>query len=765
MRVALAIPTRTWRSGRLRRRRRGWVILGWLGLVAAAFGGTTGYFVRLDMPDLRALEDFAPPEMTRILARDGSEIASHAAERRLSLGAGEIPDSFRRALIASEDSRFEEHTGIDPIGGMRALASVIRHGRFTQGASTLTMQLAGNLFLDRSQRTLRRKLQEALLAMEIERRFSKQEILRMYANQVYFGHGVYGLEAAARHYFGKPARSLALPEAAMLVGLLPRPTHYSPFRDPALAVRRRNHVLERMVAEGHLTADEATRLAAEPMVLAPRRSTKPRLAPYFNEAVRRSLHEEYGSGALYRGGMVVETTLDPRLQRIAERAVDSGIRRLERRGQGGAEVQAALVAIDPVRGEVLALVGGRDFSRSEFDRATQARRQTGSLFKPFVYAAALERGWTLADTLLDEPTVFLDRSNPVPYQPENFDRRYHGTLTLRAALERSVNIVTVKLLQRIGCEPVIDMARRLGVRGRLRPYPSLALGVFELTLLEMTSAYGAFANRGLLIEPHWIERVLDSGGRTIHRARPRVTEAVSPQVAYLMNRALSGVIRNGTGRAVGAVLGHALAGKTGTTDDYTDAWFVGYSPTLVAGVWVGLDEPRSLGEDETGARAALPIWVEFMKHALDGVPDLPFPVPPDITAVPIDPRTGRRWNGPAGCHADFVEVFVRGTEPTRFCSRGEHRRLSLPYPLQRYALDPDGSLLVPRGELTRLLAQEQDVLLGDRSGGLVAPRGEGAFLQPVVKLPEPAEASGEGRRGTTSWIGTDGRRARIVRFD
>jgi penicillin-binding protein 1A len=859
MRIAIAFPTR--RPGRPR---TAWAALGWLTLLACIFGATSGYFVRVDMPNLRGLEDYAPPEMTRILARDGSQIASFAAEKRILLDDDDIPASFRQALIASEDSRFADHAGIDPMGGMRALWSGVRHLRFTQGASTLTMQLAGNLFLDRSERTIRRKVQEAFLAMEIERQFSKQEILRMYCNQVFFGHGIYGLEAAARYYFGKPARVLTTGESATLVGLLPRPSSYSPFRNRKRAVERRNLVLRRMVIEGYLTASEADRLAAEPIVLARERSTR-QLAPYFTEGVRRWLHQTYGSSSLYRGGLVVRTTLDRRLQEIADEAVETGLRRLDKRqgwrrdavrrvppnedprewvspawsegiaaGQvtdgvvldvdaesatirigestgiltkgairwtgerrpdrllrtgdvirvrvqdlrdkGGVRlaleqepgVEAALIAIDPTTGEVLAMVGGFDYARSEYDRATQARRQTGSLFKPFVYAAALARGWTLADTLVDEPTVFLDPRKPVPYQPENFSRRYYETVTVRTALEKSANIASVKLLERIGYDPVIDTARGLGVRSRLRPYPSLALGAFELTLLEVTSAYGAFANQGLLMEPHWIEDMSDRAGRTIHRARPGVKEAVSPQVAYLMNRALSGVIRHGTGQTAGQVLAHTLAGKTGTTDDYTDAWFVGYSPRLVVGVWVGYDEPRSLGDNETGGRAALPIWIEFMRRALTGVPDEPFPVPTGITTVPIDPRTGKRPSFAAGCGDYIVEAFIEGTEPSDLCSRGLHQKLMMPYPFQHYRLDEDGSLAIPRNELEHLLEQEQDVLLDQQSGALLAFSREGTAWLPVTELPDndawDARLPDELCEETMNWVGTDGRSAHVVWF-
>jgi len=700
-------------GGRLR-------ILAALLLIAALFGATTGYFVRRDMPSLRNLEEYAPPEMTRVLSRDGSSLATYGAEKRILLDLDEIPASFREALIASEDSRFDEHAGIDFVGGLRALWTDLRRGRMAQGASTLTMQVAGNLFLDRRDRTIRRKLQEAFLALEIERRFSKEEILRTYSNHMHFGHGLYGVEAAAHYYFGKPARRLSTGESATLVGLLPRPAAYSPFRDIERATERRDLVIRRMVQEGYLEPAEADRIVKQPIVVK-RDETGDAFAAYFTEAVRRRLQRRHGSDELYRGGLLVTTTLEPRLQSIAERSVETGLRALTRReaarrsrsqlaAEQEAEVQGALIAIEPSTGEILALVGGSDFSRSQYDRATQAKRQPGSLFKPFVYAAALTEGWTLADTLMDEPTVFLGDHGAVPYQPENFSRKYYGTITLRTALEKSVNIATVKLLERVGYDAVIDTTRRLGVRSRLRPYPSLALGTFELTLLEVTSAYGAFANQGMLMAPHLIKEVADGKGRVVERAKPEVSETVSPQVAYLMNHVLSGVVRNGTGRSAGGALQRTLAGKTGTTDDNTDAWFVGYSRDLVVGVWVGYDEPRGLGDRETGARAALPIWTEFMRDALADTPDEAFPVPSGITTATVDRQSGCRPLEWSSAVSRVAEAFIAGTEPTGTCSAmGRHR------------------LLLPRDELDALPSS--------------------------VEL---LEAPG--------WTGTDGRPARVVRF-
>lgn len=624
------------------RTRLGWVALA--GIVAALFGGLAGYFTREDLPDLARLEDYSPAQMTRVIASDGTSLASFATERRIVIGEPQIPETFRMALIASEDSRFADHPGIDLRGAVRAAVAILRDRRVSQGASTLTMQVAGNLYLDRSDRGLKRKLQEVFLALEIERMFSKQEILTIYTNQVHFGHGIYGLEAAARYYFDKRARDLTTGESAMLVGLLPRPAGYSPYRDPETAKKRRSLVLGRMVDEGFLSPAERERIEREPLgVVDDRRDTE---APYLEEGVRRWLQGRFGDRALYRGGLTVETTLDPDLQHAANRAVANGIDAYEKRR--GKRPQAALVALDPRSGEVRALVGGSDFTKSEFDRATQAKRQPGSLFKPFVLAAALEEGRTLADRIVDEPTQFVDPVTGDVYEPQNFGLEHYGDITLRRMVEKSINVPAVKLLESIGAERVIETSRRLGIESRLLPYPSLALGAFELTLLEITSAYGAFANGGLLVEPHTVRSVRDATGQEVYRAEPDIRESLSPQIAYLMNRALAGVVNEGTARKASHLGPSSLAGKTGTTDDYTDAWFAGYTPDLVVGVWVGFDDPSPLGEGETGARAALPIWVEFMEAFLDGHERLVFERPDGIVT---------RWVG------DRREWFLEGTEP------------------------------------------------------------------------------------------------------
>jgi penicillin-binding protein 1A len=829
--------------------------------LAALTGASLGYFMRFNLPDVRALEDYRPPVMTRVEAGDGSLLDVFAEQRRILIPFEDIPPVFRNALLASEDSSFFRHTGIDFKGILRAAWRDLRSLRLAQGASTLTQQLARNLFLH-PEKTFRRKLQEALLALEIERQYTKEEILRFYCNQVYMGHGRYGLEAASRFYFGIPARELSQAQAATLAGLLQRPEALSPKRHPERATERRDYVLGRMVEIGLLEPDEARSASELPLDLA-RRDGHDDLAPYFVEQVRRWLQHRYGSSSLYTGGLSVRTTVDPELQRMANDAVELGLRELDKRqgwrgvtqrvgddedlptwespgweiepslgavydgvvvevsddsarvrvgsrvgvlgaeqvawtgkkrpaslfdvgdivqvrllalGEDGAAelaleqqpvVEGAMVVIEPSTGAVRALVGGLEFERSEFDRAIQASRQTGSAFKPFVYTAALASGWTAADIVLDEPTVFLDPANPERYQPENYKNTYYGTITLRTALEKSANISTVKLLDRVGYEPIIRTARRLGITTPLQPYPSLALGSFETRLIELTAAYGAFANQGVLVEPNLVEEVREPVQGTIERFEPKVSDAVSPQIAFLMNRLLAGVITDGTGRAA-ASLKLNLAGKTGTTDENTDAWFIGYGPDLAVGVWVGFDEPRSLGRRETGAMAALPIWRAFMEQAFDGVTPRPFPVPPGIRMVSIDRRTGLRADPRSYCQPVISEAFIAGTEPTAFCSVYEHQRLRLPHSFQRFPLSERGELLLPAGELARLLAAEPHARLLDRARRLELRRPEELVSIPIRIVDDGALPRRDARLDafdTATWVGTDGREARVVWID
>jgi penicillin-binding protein 1A len=638
--------------------------------VALAAGASLGYFYGRDVADIRALEEHSPPVMSSILAADGTLLATLAEQLRISIDREDIPQHFIEALLATEDSRFYSHTGIDGAGVLRAAWADLRTRRLSQGASTLSMQLARLLFLDR-EKSFSRKFREVMLAMEIERNFSKDEILTLYCNQVYMGHGRYGLEAAARFYFGKSAASLDLADAALLAGIIQRPEALSPLRHPVRASERRNHVLSRMVEEGYLDADEAAEAGRAPLALV--RMSEPRgAAPWFVEEVRRWLKERFGDDDIYTKGLEIRTTLDPRLQDIANRAVNRGLRRLS--PEQGPQLEAALVAIDPASGEIRAMVGGFDFDRSKWNRATQARRQAGSAFKPFVYAAALASGWSLADRLVDEPTAFPRHAGGEPYRPKNYDLVYHGEITLRTALEKSANIATVKLLREVGYSSTIDLARRLGIKSPLLPYPSMALGAFEVSLLELTGAYATFANDGIHVEPHFIREVRNADGSGASLAEPEIVDALTPQIAYLINYSLEGVVTDGTGRAA-AALGRHLAGKTGTTDNNADAWFIGYSPELAVGVWVGYDDNRSIGDRGTGALAALPIWIGFMEEAHAGRPAMEFDRPEEVVHVTIDRNTGLRADPAGGCSSTMPEAFIPGTEPTTYCSQAEHRRI------------------------------------------------------------------------------------------
>jgi penicillin-binding protein 1A len=835
--------------------------LGILVALAAVAGFSVGYYLRLDLPDVDTLEDYSPPVMTRVLAEDGSLLDTFFEQRRILIESRDIPEVFVRALVAVEDSSFFDHAGVDYSGVLRAAWRDVATLRPAQGASTLTQQLARNLFLH-PDKTFRRKFQELLLALEIERRYTKQEILRFYCNQVYMGHGRYGLEAASRFYFDKPARELDLAEAALLAGVIQRPEALSPFKDRDRATRRRDYVLARMVREGLISEAEAARARRVPVPPRPPHSER-RLAPYFVEEVRRWLKARFGDASLYRAGLEVRTTVDPRLQAIANEAVEEGLSELDRRqgwrgvgrrvpeGQdprtweaeawrdgialgevtdgvvvaggpgpitvrvgartgtlGSAElawtarggrlarlrpgdilrvrplslqpggtaelsleqepaVEAALVAIEPGTGAIRALVGGFDYERSEFDRAIQARRQTGSAFKPFVYATALAQRFTPADVLIDQPTVFIDPQQAVPYAPKNFGDRYDGAVTLRRALEKSANVATVGLLREVGTQAVIDTARRLGITSELRPYPSLALGAFEVSLLELTSAYGTFANQGVRVEPHGVEEVRDRHGAVVFVAEPEVRDALSPQIAYLMNRLLEGVITDGTGHAA-ASLGKPLAGKTGTTDDYTDAWFIGYSPQLAVGVWVGFDTKRTLGDRETGAGAALPIWRRFMERALEDAPAVEFETPPGISYALIDRETGLRASPAAGCQDLLREAFVAGSEPTAYCTRAHHLRLRLPHTFHSYALTDQGEISMPEAELAGLLSDEPGVAITDRRSRLVYTGPDAVVSLPLRVVPgggaDTLPQRIRDRLPEELGAGRDGRRPRIVVF-
>ncbi len=661
------------RSGRRRWLRRLALLAGLAILLVGLSGAAAGLWAftilrRSPLPSITDLEKIEPLQGAKFFDENDERIHHELpGERRLEVRLTEIPRDLRDAVIATEDRRFYSHFGVDPIGIARALYQNYRRGRMAEGGSTITQQLTKVLFLT-PDKSIERKLKEAVLALEIERRYSKDRILEMYLNQVYFGHGAYGVEAAARTYFGKSVSELSRREAALIAGLPRAPSAYSPFDHPDAARRRRDLVLTRMVEFGVLSRAEAKRATSSDLGLLPperRRNT----GQHFLEYVQRALEARFGEDMVFKGGLHVHTTLNPAMQLQAEQSLREGLKAIEsRRGaSGGGRPEGAVLTIEPQTGYIRAMVGGYDFFRSEFNRAVQARRQPGSAFKPFVYIAALEAGFTPATFVEDAPVTYPVGRNGRPWKPDNYDRRFRGLTTLQEAVEESVNVVTVKLQERIGVARTIQVARRLGITSPLNTDLTLALGSSDLTLLELTSAYGTLANQGVWMEPTPTRHVIDNQGRLLYEHAPQGKEALSPEIAYLITHMLRGVVERGTGQAARA-LDRPVAAKTGTTNDYSNAWFIGFTPRIVTGVWVGYDRPRSLGKDETGSRAAVPIWTSYMAKVLTQTPKEEFPVPDRVTVVLVD-------EDPSGeCLRPVPMAFVAGTEPSVTCAGPGHRR-------------------------------------------------------------------------------------------
>jgi penicillin-binding protein 1A len=623
-----------------------------------------------DLPSVKALEEYTPSLGSKVYADDDELLTEFQAERRIFVPLRDIPKNIRNAVIAIEDHRFYTHFGVDIPGIARAAYANFRHGRIVQGGSTITQQLAKMLFLTPDRR-FERKVKEALLALELEKRYSKDRLFEIYLNQIYLGHGAYGVEAASRTYFGLSVNELSLAQAALLAALPRAPGNYSPFEHPDLAKRRRTVVLARMVEEGYIGEGDAKKANAAPLgLVAPeRRRTS---GQYYLEYLQQTLEGKFGSDMLYKGGLSVYTTLNPVLQRTAEQALREGLQALGARqatrvaGKGvaapGQAPEGAAVVIEPQTGYVKALVGGSDFSRSEFNRAVHARRQPGSAFKPFVYLAALENGWTPARTQEDTPLTYTFGGRT--WSPENYDGKFRGLVTLQQALEESINVPTVRLAEAVTIQKVIDAAKRLGIQSPMPANLALALGAADVTLLELTTAYAAIANQGVRMEPIMVRYVTDAQGRLVEENIPQGREATTPAVAYVLSQMMRGVIERGT--AVSArPLGRPIAGKTGTTNDFANAWFVGYTPSLAAGVWVGHDRVRTLGHEETGARAALPIWIALMREALRDRPVEDFPIPDNVVMARVDMTTGYLAN--PTCPKPVVMAFVAGTEPSGFC--------------------------------------------------------------------------------------------------
>jgi penicillin-binding protein 1A len=641
------------------------VLVSGLGVAASAVWVLT--ILPGSLPSVTQLETFDASEGTKVYDDNDELITEFHVERRIFVPLAQIPKTLRDAIIATEDARFYSHHGVDPTGIARAVYQNFRRGRIVEGGSTITQQLAKVLFLT-PDKSLERKLKEAVLALELERRYSKDRILEMYLNQIYFGHGAFGVEAAARTFYGKGVSELSLPECTLLAGLPKAPTTYSPFEHPEAAKRRRATVLSRMVDVGAIASPLAKKTADSPLDLIPperRRTT----GQYYLEYVQQQLEAQYGADLVFKGGLQVYTTLSPVMQVKAERALREGLKALEsRRGAAAKDGTAppperpegALLTIEPQTGYIKAMVGGYDFFKSEFNRAVQARRQPGSAFKAFVYLAALESGQTPASVVDDSPVEFPAGRNGKAWKPDNYDRKFRGPITYQQALEESVNVAAVKVLEKNGVRRTVDLARRLGVESPLGENLSIALGTSDLTLLEITSAYGALANQGSWVRPSAIRYVLDSQRKLLEENTPQAKQVVSPELAYVMTSMLRGTIERGTGAAARA-LGRPAAAKTGTTNDYSNAWFIGYTPQLATGVWVGYDRPRSLGKDETGSRVAVPIWTAFMQEALAGTPPEDFPIPERVVLVPVD------MNPSGGCVRPVTMAFVAGTEPKEVC--------------------------------------------------------------------------------------------------
>jgi penicillin-binding protein 1A len=647
------------------------VLVAGAALVSGLSGGLL-FALMHDLPQIRGLEDFRPAAVTRIYSSDKKLLAERFIEKRQPVPLRVVPGYLKDAILATEDAKFYDHPGVDLKGIARAMIRNIEAGEYAEGASTITQQLAKTLFLT-SKKTLIRKLKEAFLAFQIERRYTKDEILELYLNQVYFGSGAYGVEAAAQTFFGKRVPSLTLAECALIAGLPRSPSRYSPLVNPSLALKRRAVVLQQMARKGLITEEELRVASTSPLHLTPKkeRSTK---APYFVDSVVSLLEEELGQEAIYLKGLTVYTTLDYAMQKAAEEAIAHGLDGLSARMQGGTPTQdglpeAALVCLDAKRGAILAMVGGRHYEESPFNRVTMARRQPGSAFKPLVYALALEKGFTQADILWDGPVVFKGAREGEDWMPENFSKEFMGEITLRRALALSQNIPAVRLLNKLGPTRAVEFAYNMGISSPLDPNLPLVLGASEVTLLELTAAYAVFANGGIWTRPAGVLEVLERE-RCVWRLKPQLRPVISPETAAVMTDMLEAVVLEGTGQAAKR-LGRPLAGKTGSTDSHEDALFVGFSPTIVTGVWVGLDHHGTLGDGETGAKAALPIWMDFMEEVLRGRPDEDFKLPEGVVSVTMDAESGLL--AAEDCPYAVAAVFKNGTQPKQYCKHGAPR--------------------------------------------------------------------------------------------
>ncbi len=744
-------------------------------LAVLIVGGYAFYRVTRNLPQISSLSDYQPSIVTTIYADDSTPIAEYYLERRIVVPLEQIPQTLINAFVAAEDSRFFEHEGIDFFGILRALWKNIRAGGIVQGGSTITQQVTKSLLLT-PERSLTRKLREAILAYRIEKYLSKEEILFLYLNQIYLGYGAYGVEAAAQNYFGKSLQQLNLAECALLAGLPQAPSRYSPHSHPQRAKERQVYVLNQMVADGYISADQAAEALAYTLDIKDKKDWNIGGVPYYAEHIRRYLEEKYGQEVLYRQGLKIYTAVNIGFQKAAQQAVIEGLHDLDKRQgyrgplghlaseqiepffqelkessktnglkQGDVtkgvvtrvlgkekrvmvrlsdglgilplekmewarkpdpeiaynvvkvrnpakvlaigdivlvrllepdnktgdwllaleqepEVQGALLCMENTTGYIKAMVGGLDFNSSQFNRAIQSRRQPGSSFKPITYAAALDKGYTPATIIIDSPIIYSDEQMDWKWKPKNYKERFYGPTLFRTALIFSRNVVTIKILRDIGVDYVIDYARRLGITSPLSRDLSLALGSSGVSLLELTNSYSVFANQGELVRPIFITKIVDRHGNVLEEYKPQRERVLDKDTAYLMTHLLQEVVKFGTGWRARAIKG-PTAGKTGTTNNLQDAWYIGFTPSYVTGVWVGFDGDRTLGKYETGSRAASPIWVAFTKQILEEKPIRVFTVPENVVFAKIDARTGLLAK-PGDANAIF-EAFKEGTAPTK----------------------------------------------------------------------------------------------------
>jgi len=759
-------------------------------LVSVLLGIPAGFIFAhaVRVPLVKSLEDYQPAIITRIYDRNGVAFADYAIQKRIVVTKKDISPWLVDAIVATEDADFYHHGGINPKAIIRAALKDLIAGKKVEGASTLTQQLAKQVFLT-PEKSFRRKVNEAFLAVDIEKNFTKDQIFELYANQVYLGHGAYGVEQASRLYFGKHAKDLNAPEAALIAGLIRSPMYYSPITHPDHALPRRNHVLYRMYEEGYFKKKEQLykQSMASPIVLGTFKEEAPRIGAYFSEEIRQHIEhsDRFGIENLYQRGLKVYSTLDLTMQQAAEVSLQRGLRAWDRRrgfrkparnlvaegidpatykdpswsnepyaldklytavvmdvDKNGVtarvnrdqlslppaafkwtqhptmegqlrrgdviyirqdedaktharkwvldqlpQVQGAVVILDVKSGEIRALVGGYDFQMSKFNRAIQSRRQVGSSFKPFVYGAAFEKGLTPADTLFDAP-IAIPVGNQI-YAPKNYHGKYAGIVTIQRAVELSINIPAVKTWMMVGADHIVDFTRRCGITADVPRYPSSALGSAGIAPIEMVAAYNVFANNGVYVKPRMIRKIVDQTDRTLEEQLPELSEATQPQIAYEIAHMLRGTIDRGTGFAA-HTLPPPIAGKTGTTNAYTDAWFIGFTPEYCIGVWTGYDDPsRSLGGGATGAEVALPIWIDIMKQidvAKLRTPKPEFDAPPGVVIVPMDLKSGRRGIGP--CDRVVMEAFIAGQEPDKDCSGAQVAVSKLPYYLQRPFYQP-----------------------------------------------------------------------------